>query len=121
MINYEKDSSEAARRLDMIVRAREGMPEDDFADMFCMNRASARLFIYKVKQGIIREKAGGPRKPRQGRRGKAIELFAQGKSLEEVIKATGLKRATAMAYRWEQGRMAQHQLQLFNSQDPLLD
>lgn len=110
-----EDYSEEGRRRDMITRARAGMPEDDFANLFCVGRATARLFIYKVKKGIIRE-TNAPHRPRQGRRGKAIAMYAAGKTIDQVVEATGLKRGTALSYRWEHDQM-----QTAPARDPLCD
>ena len=115
-----EDYSEQGRRRDMIAKARAGMSEEEFAALFVMSRTTARLFIYKVKKGIIRETVG-PRRPRQGRRGRAIAMYAEGKTVDDVIAATGLKRATALSYRWEHDRMKQHYEAQFESRDPLCD
>lgn len=93
----------------MIRAVDDGVSIDDFIKTFHLNsRATARLYMYKIRKGII-SMAPLNREPRKGRRGNAIDMFANGKSLDEVIAATGLKRATARQYHWEQRRMAAHQ------------
>ena len=97
----------------MIKKVNEGVTVDEFIKTFnCNSRATARLYMYKIRKGLI-SMAPLNREPRIGRRGRALIMFADGRSLDEVIAATGLKRATARQYHWEQRRMAAHEA--FNS------
>lgn len=112
-----QDPTERQRRRNMIEAVANGITSTDFADTFCVEHSTARLYIYKIKKGIIRNASPGPRKPRIGRRGIAMQMFEAGRTVDEVIAATGLKRKTAHTYAYEQRCIAAHQA----ARDPLCD
>lgn len=117
------NSDDLSLRAYMIKAVNDGLSEDEFLEMFHLNsRATARLYMYKIRKGIITLAPPNPRRPRHGRRGRAFELYAEGKDILDVMAATGLKRATASVYRWEFGRMQAHQAELDKLvRDPLCE
>lgn len=96
-----------SRNANMMQAVNSGMTEDEFMKYFSIgSRATARLYIYRAQQGLLSDT---PVPRCRGRRATALAMFANGEDLDAVVAATGLRRQTASAYRWEQRKMAAYQ------------